>query len=96
MDVAKLLVVTDFFIICTGNSARQVRAIADNIYESLAKRGRKPFGVEGKEKSNWVLLDYGDLVVHIFDQETRDYYQLERLWADAPNLAWEPKKANRK
>jgi len=88
--------VTDYFIICSGSSGRQVKAIADNIQDKLAKKGRRPFGVEGREKSDWVLLDYSDLVVHVFDKETRDYYQLERLWSDAPVLDWQPKQAKRK
>ncbi len=96
LNVAQLLVVTDFFIICTGSSTRQVRAIADNVREKLAAKGRKPFSVEGKDKLQWVLLDYSDLIVHIFDKPTRDYYQLERLWIDAPSLDWAVKPAKKK
>ena len=81
MDVRGLSSVTDFFIICSGDSEPQVKAITDNI-----KRGtpQKPHHLEGYENLNWVLLDYFDIVVHVFGKDERDYYNIEKLWADAP------------
>jgi ribosome-associated protein len=91
LDVSELLVVTDVFVIASGTSNRHVRTLADEAEAQLsADLDRKPLRREGREFSTWVLLDYGDMVVHVFDQETRDYYQLQRLWADAPVIAFEP------
>lgn len=88
INVAELLVVTDFFVIATGNTNIQVRAIADEVEEQLRERGGiKPIGREGADEAKWLLLDYGDLVVHVFQPEERDFYRLERLWSDAPRLA---------
>ena len=88
INVAELLVVTDFFVIATGGTNIQVRAIADEIEEQLRVRGgAKPIGREGESEAKWILLDYGDIVVHVFQPEERDFYRLERLWADAPRLA---------
>jgi ribosome-associated protein len=74
----------DYFVIATGGSDVQVKAIADAIVEGLKEVGENVWHVEGYEGSRWILLDYVDVVVHVFDEETRDYYQLERLWGDAP------------
>lgn len=91
LDISELLVVTDIFVIASGTSNRHVRSLADDVEARLAlELDRKPLRREGREHSLWVLLDYGDMVVHVFDQETRDYYQLERLWADAPVIEFEP------
>ena len=81
MDVRGLSSITDFFIICSGDSEPQVKAITDNI-----RRGtpQKPHHLEGYENLNWVLLDYFDIVVHVFGKDERDYYNIEKLWADAP------------
>jgi len=76
---------TDYFVICSGTSQRQVQAISDAILERLKKEGVRPFHVEGQQGGNWVLIDYGDLVVHVFQPEPREFYGLERLWADAPD-----------
>lgn len=75
---------TDYFLVMSGTSDRQVKAIADAVEERLRKQGRKPLHVEGLSQALWVLLDYGDFVIHIFDEERRDFYALERLWGDAP------------
>ena len=83
LDVRKLTSITDFFVICSGNSDKQVKAIADVILEGLEKLDFKPWHKEGYQYLQWVLLDYVDVVVHIFQKETRDYYSLERLWGDA-------------
>ena len=78
----------------SGTSNRHVRTLADDVEEKLNENlERKPLRREGREHARWLLLDYGDLVVHIFDQETRAYYELERLWADAPVIAFEPASA---
>ena len=91
LDVSELLVVTDVFVIASGTSTRHVRTLADDAEGKLKQDlNRQPLRREGREYSRWVLLDYGDMEVHVFDQETRDYYQLERLWADAPVIAFEP------
>lgn len=91
LDVSELLVVTDVFVIASGTSNRHVRTLADEVEGQLkANHRRQPLRREGREYSRWVLLDYGDMVVHVFDQETRDYYELERLWADAPVIEFEP------
>ena len=82
LDVRKQTSITDFFIICSGNSDVHVKALCDSIQTEL-KPTSKPWHTEGLENRRWILLDYVDVVVHIFLQEARDYYQLERLWADA-------------
>ena len=85
--VSELLVVTDYFVIATGRTNIQVKAIADEVEEQLRVRGAaKPIGREGASEAKWILLDYGDLVVHVFQPEERDFYRLEKLWGDAPRL----------
>ena len=83
LDVSGLTSLADFFLICTGRSDTQVQAIATSIAESLSKLGRKPRMVEGLSGGQWVLMDYGDVVVHIFLESVREFYDLERLWARA-------------
>ncbi len=78
----------DYFVICSGGTALHVRAIADGVRDRLAEAGRPPLHVEGYEPGRWVLLDYGDVVVHVFSAEDRSFYKLERLWADAEVLEW--------
>lgn len=82
--VRELTSIADYFYIVSGWSERQVRALYQEIAERLREAGHKPIHVEGEETSHWILIDYGTVIVHIFLQETRDYYSLERLWADAP------------
>jgi len=90
LEVGDLLGITEVFVIATGTSRIHVRAVAEGVEESLSeKAGRKPLRREGTEQAEWVLLDYGDVVVHLFQPDQRDYYGLERLWRDAPQLAWE-------
>jgi len=86
LDVSDLLVVTDVFVIGSGTSNRHVRSLADDVEEHLRGLGDRPLRKEGADYGRWVLLDYGDFVVHLFDAETRDFYDLERLWADAPRI----------
>ena len=80
--------ICDFFVIASGASTRQVRAISDNIEQKTRLEGIRPLHTEGYKEGLWVLLDYGDIVVHIFTQEVREFYDLERLWADAPKTEY--------
>ena len=80
---ARLSSFADYFIICTGGNSRQIQAIADEIEPQLKERGEYPFSIEGYQNAEWVLVDYGDLVIHIFSEKARKYYDLERLWRDA-------------
>lgn len=89
LDVEKRLIITDYFIICSGLNVIQVRSICEFIQESLEKEGYRPVRVEGDGQSGWVLLDYLDVVVHVFSAEQRDYYQLERLWKDSSIIEWQ-------
>lgn len=90
LDVSRQLVITDHFLICSGNTERQVRTIAGEIERQLIElHGVKPARREGERDSRWVVLDYLDFVVHVFHREDRDYYNLERLWADAPIVPYE-------
>jgi ribosome-associated protein len=84
LDVGDLLGITDYFLICSGGSERQIRAIAEAVEEALRAEGMRAVGAEGSPESGWVLLDYGEFVVHVFSEEMRGYYDLERLWKDAP------------
>lgn len=86
LNVAETLVVTDYFLIATGANDRQVHAIADAVEDALREAGVKPIGREGERELKWVLLDYGDFVVHVFQAAERDFYRLEKLWSDAPRL----------
>jgi len=86
LDMADASSITDYFFICSGGSQRQVQAIADAIDEQLKKAGSTSLGVEGYREGHWILMDYGDVIVHVFSQETRDFYDLERLWANAPKI----------
>ncbi len=81
LDIRELSVIADYFVICTGTSDRQVRAIANALDEELGKREVHPRGTEGMAQAQWVLMDYGDVIVHIFAPEQREYYKLERLWS---------------
>ena len=86
LDLRSAAGFTDFFVICSGSNQRQIRAIADAVMESLATSGAKPAHVEGYERSEWVLIDYFDFIVHVFAPETRLFYGLERLWGNAERI----------
>ena len=86
LDVQSLSSVTDFFLVCSGRSTTHVATIAEAIRDELKADGVRPLHVEGVADSGWVLLDYGDVLVHVFLEETRVYYALERLWGDAPSI----------
>ena len=90
LEVGKVLAITDAFVITSGRNHRQVRTIADEVEARVkADGGPSPLRVEGAGQAEWVLLDYGDFVVHVFLDEVRRYYDLERLWADAPVIEWD-------
>lgn len=80
---------TDYFVIATGTSDRQRRTVADEICEAAKKQGLQRFGLAGYEQGRWILLDFIDVVIHIFDRQYRNYYDLELLWGDARRLKWE-------
>lgn len=86
LDLRKAAGFTDFFIVASGTNSRQVRAIADAVMETLASEGVKPAHVEGYDRSEWILLDYFDFIVHVFAPETRVFYGLERLWGSAERI----------
>ncbi len=88
LDLRKTTPIVDFFVIVTATSRRQANAIASDIDQALKKRGEAKLGLEGSEEGRWILIDYGDFVVHIFSQEGRAYYALEEIWGDAPQLDW--------
>jgi len=87
LDVAQTIVITGYFVVATGSSDRQVRSIADEVEDQLRETaGVKPIGREGEREGKWVLLDFGDVVVHVFQPDERDFYRLDKLWADAPRV----------
>ena len=90
LDLRGVSDMTDFFVIASGTNVRQVQAVADAVQELLRKQlSVKPARVEGYNTAEWVLLDYGDFVVHVFNVETRRFYDLERLWRDVPRVEWQ-------
>ena len=89
LDVSELLWITDVFVIATGTSRPHVQSLAEEVELKLTIYDRRPLRIEGQREGKWVLLDYREVVIHIFQPETRDFYGLERLWGDAPRLTWE-------
>ncbi|MDG1878187.1 MAG: ribosome silencing factor [Acidimicrobiales bacterium] len=91
IDVGDVFSVSDYFVVTSGSNPRQVAAIVNAVEEEVRNvGGPSPLRVEGAESREWVLMDYGPFVVHVFHQEQRDFYQLERLWGDRPRVAWKP------
>ncbi|MGZ5351418.1 MAG: ribosome silencing factor [Actinomycetota bacterium] len=90
LDVHETIVITDYFVICTAGTQRQIRTVIDAVEDALRGLGVKPMRREGEPEAGWWLLDYIDVVVHVFGTEERAYYDLERLWSDAPRVRWEP------
>ena len=88
LDLRQATPLLDFFVIATANSRRQSHAIASEIDAEMKKLGERKLGLEGSEEGRWILIDYGDFVVHIFSAEGRSYYALEEIWGDAPQLEW--------
>jgi ribosome-associated protein len=94
LDVRELIVITDYFLIASGTSDRQVRTIAEEIEASVKAKGLKPVRREGEREGHWALLDFVDFVAHVFLDSDREFYDLERLWSDAPRVEWEEAKAS--
>ena len=94
LDLKGLSIIADYFIICSGESTTQVRAIAEAIEENFSQKSMRLIGIEGLNYSHWVLMDYGDIIINVFEEETRAYYQLEKLWLDAPRIPVEGKGHN--
>ena len=89
LDLTQVTPIVDFFVVTTATSGRQMRAIAEDVEQLMKKRGSRPrVGVEGRNSETWILQDYGDIVLHVFSTEGRALYDLEHLWADAPQLDW--------
>ncbi|KLO66854.1 ribosome silencing factor [Enterococcus cecorum] len=84
LDVREISLLADYFVICSGNTDRRINAIVDEVVEQAYKNQMDVKRVEGKEASKWVLIDLGDVIVHVFNQSEREFYQLEKLWSDAP------------
>jgi ribosome-associated protein len=85
-EMGKLTSITDYFIIASGNSSRQVQAIARHLTRRMREEGFRAYGVEGEPEGQWILMDYGDVVIHIFYQPVREFYDLEGLWIEAPRI----------
>jgi ribosome-associated protein len=91
LEVGSVLAITDAFVITNGANARQVRSIVEEVERRVDEAGGpKPLRIEGLDDARWVLMDYGDFVVHVFLDEVRAYYDIERLWSDAPRIEWQP------
>lgn len=86
LEVDKLTSITDYFLIASGNSSRQVQAMTQHLQKRMREEGFRPYGIEGGQEWHWVLMDYGDVVVHLFYQPFRDIYDLEGLWIEAPQI----------
>ena len=89
LDMRSCTPLYDYFVISTGSSRRQIHTIAEESDAAFRAEGDARLGIEGYEASKWVVQDYGDVVIHVFDPDTRDYYKLEELWSDAPRVDWE-------
>ena len=89
LDVSELISITDFFVIVSGGNERQLKTIAEEIVRDAKERGVRPVRVEGDTGARWLLIDFVDFVVHVFDEDEREFYRLENLWRDAPLIDWE-------
>ena len=87
LDLTGITSFTDYFVICSGSNPKQIQAIADHVGLTLKERGELPHSLEGYKQAEWILADYGDFLVHIFSEKARAYYDLERLWRNAKNVA---------
>ena len=86
LDIGKLSVIADVFVVCSTDNPRQLRAVQEDVTEGLQEQGVRPLRVEGTADPGWVLLDYGDVVVHLFTEDQRQFYRLEDVWSEAPKL----------
>lgn len=93
MEVGRLTSFTDYFLVASGASTRQVQAISQYMARRLREEGFRPFGIEGEQEGHWVLMDYGDVVIHVFYQPVREFYDLEGLWTEAPRVESHEKKS---
>ena len=93
MEVGRLTSFTDYFLVASGASSRQVQAISQHMARRLREEGFRPFGIEGEQEGHWVLMDYGDVVIHIFYQPVREFYDLEGLWTEAPRVESDARKS---
>ena len=91
LDIRKIAFITDYFVIASGNNRKQLQAIADEISSTLKGEGRRRVGMEGYDEGAWILVDFGDVVIHLFHEEMRRYYELENLWSDAKKVRWHGK-----
>jgi ribosome-associated protein len=89
LDIEKISTLADYFIIASGTNRNQVQAMADSVEEALGKAGYLPRHIEGYQTANWILMDYGDIVLHLFDEENRLFYDLERIWRDGASVSRE-------
>jgi ribosome-associated protein len=92
LDVRGLSPVTDYLVLATGTSARQMRTVCDDVAEMAEERGLRPLSQSGTEGQTWMLIDFVDVVVHVFNEEARQFYNLDGMWGDAPKVEWEDKK----
>ena len=88
LDIRDISSIADYFVICTGNNARQIQSIADALSDDLKKQGAQLLYREGDAETGWILLDYGDIIVHVFAPKEREYYRLERLWSEAKTVVY--------
>lgn len=93
LDLRGLSIMADYFVVCSGESTTQVRAIVDNVEQKMKEKGVRPLAIEGYRNSLWVLMDYGDVILHVFETEKREFYELEKLWIDAPRVELSDKKS---
>jgi ribosome-associated protein len=90
LDLRPLTTFADFFLLCTGTNQRQIQAIADEVLRVMKLRGELPMSLEGYDNAEWILIDFSDLLVHVFSEKSRSYYDLDRLWRDAPPVEIPP------
>ena len=90
LDLREITSFADHFVICTGSNSRQIQSIVDEIEQRLKKLGERAISIEGYDNAEWVLMDYGDYLIHVFSEKSRVYYDLERLWRDAKLAEWQP------
>lgn len=86
IDIHELTTIGDYFILVTGTSSPHVKALAEEVEDTLAREGLEPRRIEGAQSATWILMDYQDVILHVFTKETRDFYNMERLWSDAPRM----------
>ncbi len=89
LDIGKVSVIADYFIIATGTNPSQISALVDSVEEKLEELDIRPVNIEGIQNASWVLMDYGDIIIHIFSKDDREFYDLERIWADCESIEWD-------